>query len=99
MEEELEEQKTFISNPSFKQYQDLWYFGIEYIPQEVLNIIRDKSITQNIFRTQENNSSMCGFYCIAFIEYMLAGRTSLVYTDSFSPNNYKNNEKIIYKLC
>ena len=25
-------------------------FGIEYIPQEVLNKIKDKSITQNIFR-------------------------------------------------
>ena len=26
-------------------------FGIEYIPQEVLNKIKDKSITHNIFRT------------------------------------------------
>ena len=26
------------------------YFGVEYIPQEVLNKIRDKSITHNIFR-------------------------------------------------
>ena len=26
------------------------YFGIEYIPQEVLNKIRDKSITHNVFR-------------------------------------------------
>ena len=25
-------------------------FGIEYIPQEVLNKIRDKSITHNVFR-------------------------------------------------
>ena len=27
-------------------------FGIEYIPQEVLNKIRDKSIPRNIFRIQ-----------------------------------------------
>ena len=26
------------------------YFGIEYIPQEVLNKIRDISVTHNIFR-------------------------------------------------
>ena len=26
------------------------YFGIEYIPQKVLNKIRDKSITDNILR-------------------------------------------------
>ena len=72
-------------------------FGIEYIPQEVLNKIRDKSITDNIFRIQDNESIMCGFYCIAFIKYMLAGKTLLDYTNLFSPNYYKKNDKIIYK--
>ena len=37
-------------------------FGIEYIPQNVLNKIRDKLITLNIFRIQNNDSIMCGFY-------------------------------------
>ena len=72
-------------------------FGIEYIPQEVLNKIKDKSITHNIFRIQNNESVMCGLYCIVFIEYMLAGKTLLDYTNLFSPNDYKNNDKIIYK--
>ena len=40
---------------------------------------------------------MCGFYCIAFIEFMLAGKTSLDYTNLFSLNGYKKNDKIIYK--
>ena len=40
---------------------------------------------------------MCGFYCIASIEYMLAGKTLLDYTDLFSLNDYNNNDKIIYK--
>ena len=40
---------------------------------------------------------MCGFYCIAFIENMLAGKTLLDYTNLFSPNDYKKNDKIIYK--
>ena len=48
-------------------------FGIQYIPQEVLNKIKDIS-TPHIFRIQDNESIMCGFYCIAFIEYMLAGK-------------------------
>ena len=43
-------------------------FGTEYIPQEVLNKIEDKSITHNIFRIQDDDSIMCGFYCITFIE-------------------------------
>ena len=40
---------------------------------------------------------MCGFYCIAFIEYMLAGKTLLDYTNLFSLNDYKKNDKIISK--
>ena len=73
-------------------------FGTEYFPLEVLNRIRDISITHNIFRIQNNESIMCGFYCIAFIEYMLAGKTLLDHTNLFSPNDYKKNVKIIYKL-
>ena len=33
-------------------------FGTEYIRQEVLNKIKDKSITHNIFRIQDNKSIM-----------------------------------------
>ena len=40
---------------------------------------------------------MRGFYCNAFIEYMLAGKTLLDYTNLFSPNSCKKNDKIIYK--
>ena len=40
-------------------------FGIKYIPLEVLSQIRDKSITHNIFRIQDNEFIMCGFDCIA----------------------------------
>ena len=65
-------------------------------PQDVLNKIKDKSITYNISRIQDNKSILCGFYCIAFIEYVLPGKTLLDYTNSFSPNNYKKNDKIIY---
>ena len=72
-------------------------FGIQYIPLEVLNKIRDKSITHNIFRRQYNESIMCGFYCIAFTEYMLAGKTLLDYNNLFSPHDYKKNYKIISK--
>ena len=41
-------------------------------------------------------SIMCEFYCIAFIEYMVAGKTLLDYTNLFSSNDYKKNDKIIY---
>ena len=72
-------------------------FGIGYYSQEVLNKIKDKSITHNIFRIQDKEYITCGYCCIAFIECMLAGKTLLNYTNLFSPNDYKKNYKIIYK--
>ena len=47
-------------------------FGIEYIPQEVLNIIKYKWITHSVFRKEHNESIMYGVFCIAFIKYILA---------------------------
>ena len=46
-------------------------FGIEYIPQESLNKIKYKYTAQNIFRIQDNDYIMCGFYCIDIIEFMI----------------------------
>ena len=43
------------------------------------------------------NLLSCGFYCIAFIEYMLARRTLLDHTNLFFSNDYQNNDKIIQK--
>ena len=37
---------------------------------------------------------MCGFYCIAFIEYMPSGKNLLDYNNLISPNVYKKNDKI-----
>ena len=72
-------------------------FETEHIPQRVLTKIKDKSIIHNIFRIQDNKPIMSGFYCIALIEYMLSEKTLLAYTNLLSPNDYKRNDKIIYK--
>ena len=71
-------------------------FGIEHIPQEILNKIKDKSITHNIFIVQDKGFIICGFYCIAFIEYLLAGKYLLNYTNLFSTSDYKKNDNIMY---
>ena len=57
----------------------------------------DKPVTHNIFRIHDNESIMCGFYCFTYIEYVLAGKTLLDYTNLFSQIHYKKNDKIIYK--
>ena len=82
-------------------------FRIEYIFLEVLNKIRDKSITHNILKIQDieiwwydneiQDNPHIGFYCIPSREYMLVGKTLLDYFNLFSPNDYKKNDKIIYK--
>ena len=75
----------FINRNAAVYFDD---FGIEYIPEKVLNKVKDKSITHNIFRIQDNESIMCEFYWIAFTEYMLAGKTLLEYTNLFSLDDY-----------
>ena len=64
---------------------------IEHILSEVLNKIRDKSITHNIFRIQDDDSIMYGFHFTTFIEYMNA---FLGYSNLFSPNDYQKNDKL-----
>ena len=71
-------------------------FGVEHIPKEINAFInRSLSITTNIFRIQAYDSIMCGYFCIGFIDFMLAGKTLTEFTNLFSPNNFKKNGDII----
>ena len=49
----------------------------------------------NIFRVQEDNSIMCGYFCIRFIGFMLAGKELTDYTNLFSSYDFKKNDSII----
>ena len=55
----------------------------------VMKKIKDKSIIYDIFGIKSDNSIMWEFYCIFFIEFMIVGKTLLVYTKLFTPNDYK----------
>ena len=50
------------------------------------------------FRIQADNSIMCGYFCIGFINFMSAGRSLIVFTSLFSPNDVKKNDDIILEL-
>ena len=52
-------------------------------------------IKTNIFRIQAYDSIMCRYFCIGFIDFMLAGKTLTEYANLFSPNNFKKNDDII----
>ena len=70
-------------------------FGIEYIPKEIMEEIGNKNIKTNIFRIQDNNSIMCWYFCILFIEYMLNNKTLTDFTNLFSPWDFKKNDELI----
>ena len=70
-------------------------FGVEYISEEIKEFIKNKSIKANIFRIQEDNSIICGYFCIGFIDFMLAGKKLTDYTNLFSPYDFKKNDSII----
>ena len=54
-------------------------FRVEHIPKRIKAFINNKIIKTNIFRIEAYNSLMCGYFCIGFIDFILAGRTYIVY--------------------
>ena len=55
-----------------------------------------KNIVTNIYRIQAYNS-ICGYFCIGCIDFLLKGKSMLAYTNLFSTNEYVKNDNIILK--
>ena len=75
----------------FIKKNEIVYFdslGVEHIPEEIKEFIGNENIKTNIFRIQENNSIMCGYFCIGFIDFMLTGKKLADYTIVFSPYDF-----------
>ena len=72
-------------------------FGVEHIPKEIKKFIGNENIITNIHRIQAYDSTICGYLCIGFIDFMLKGKSLLDYTNLFFPNEYEKNDKIIVK--
>ena len=64
-------------------------FGVEHVPEEIKEFVGNKNIIANIFRVQANNSVMCGYFCIGFMDFMLAGKTLTDFTNTFSPHDFE----------
>ena len=52
-------------------------FGVAYIPKEIKKFISNKNIKTNICRIHANDSIMCGYFYIGFIDFVLKGKTLL----------------------
>ena len=64
-------------------------FGVEHITKEIKTFIKNRNIKTNIFRIQAYDSIMCGYFCIAFIDFMFKGKTLTEYTNLFSSNDFE----------
>ena len=60
--------------------------------------VGSKNIKANIFRVQANDSVMCGYSWIGFIDFTLAVKKLTDYTSLFSPHDVKKNDHIIIDL-
>ena len=70
-------------------------FGVESVPEEIKETVENKNIKVNIFRVQANNSVMCRYFCIGFIDFMLAGKTLTDFKSTFSPYDFQKNDNLI----
>ena len=59
-------------------------FGFKHIPKEIKRCIGNINIQTNIFRMKVYNSAMCGFFNIAFFDFVLKSKilTDFTYLSS-----------------
>ena len=70
-------------------------FGVEHVTEEVKEFVGNKNIKANIFRVEANDSIICGYFCIGFIDFILAGKKLTDFTSMFSPHDFEKNDRII----
>ena len=70
-------------------------FGVEHVSKEIKKFIGHKNIKTNIFRIQADNSKMCGYFCIGFIDFIFSGKKLVDFTNLFSPYDFRENDDII----
>ena len=54
-------------------------FGVEHIPKEIRKFIGNNNVVTNIYRIQESDSIMYGYFCIRFVDFMLKGKFRVRY--------------------
>ena len=70
-------------------------FGVEHVPEEIKEFVGNKNIKANLFRVQANDSVMCGYFFIGFIDFMLVSKKLTDFKNMFSPYDFEKNDDII----
>ena len=96
---------SWVKNNNYNNNNATYFdsFGGEHIPKEIKEFInhplssasQNKDIIANIFRIQAYDSIMRGYFCIGFINFMLAGKKLTDFTNFFSLHDFKKNDNII----
>ena len=73
----------YVSNNDVTYFDS---FGVEHILNEIKKFIDCLSYIKNI---KAYNSIMCKYFCIGFINFMVAVKTLTDLTSLFSPNDFK----------
>ena len=85
-----------VSTHCIALYQKIRILFI-FVPKEIRHFIGNKNIETNIYRIQVNKLVLCGYFCIGFIDFVIAGKTLNDYTNLLSPYDFKKNDKIILR--
>ena len=70
-------------------------FGVGHIPKEIKTFVDTYTVLTNIFRTQAYDSIMRGYFYIGFLDFMLASKTFMGFTNLFPPNNFLKIDDMI----
>ena len=55
--------------------------------KKLKDLLDTKNIKTNIFKIHADNSIMCGYFCIGFVDFMFAGRSLVKFTTNFKKND------------
>ena len=77
---------------------EIVYFNNFDVSKEIKKIVGNKNIKANIFWLQANNSVMCSYCCIGFIDFMLVGKKLTDFMNMFSPHDFEKNDDIIWMI-
>ena len=70
-------------------------FGVEHVSEKIKKFIGNENIKANIFRVQANNSILCGYFCIGFIDFMLASKKLTDFASLYITYDFEKNDDII----
>ena len=85
----------YVNGNNGKTFYDAIYFDsfeVKHIPKEIEKSIGNKNVMKNIYKIQAQNSIMCEYFCLGFIDFILKSKSVLIYM-----NGYDKNGKIILK--